>query len=73
MVIVISLLVFNLGAMSPEMYLPLKKKYYHWKITQILFKIKKREEIYAEEKQKKKEAKEEKKKIREDEVRYADF
>ena len=71
--IVLILMGINLIAMAPEMYLPLKKKYYHWKITQQLFKLK----ISQDLEEKKKIEKRKKAKTRHDlkmeQVRFADF
>ena len=58
MATVLVLMGSNLTAMGPEMYLPLKKKYYHWKITKMLFKLKESQDLEEQERiEKKKEAK----------------
>lgn len=73
MVIVLLLMGSNLIAMGPEMYLPLKKKYYHQKITNQLFKLKIQQEKQEQEKIVKKKESEARKKQQAEQVRYANY
>lgn len=71
--IVLMLLVFNLIAMAPEMYLPFKKKFYHHKITQQLYKIKKQQELEKAEKKEKRLKAEAERELKLQQVKFADF
>ena len=50
--IVLLLMFVDVAIYAPEMYLPLKKKYYHWKITKRLIHLEKQKKIEEAERKK---------------------